>query len=299
MTNLVDHLRQLALNWLFNVPSFQNAWNQRWRQEIINRVGNNPDVNNILDLGNVLSDVFLTTRAGGRGQGRLTGAGAAWECLVCWYMNLCLLGSRSVSMKYTKTLVPKSITDATTVMYGNFSSASESDIVTIVFPNIDEVTDDLHRENLEASDFKDELDRITETHLNNIQVGITQCKTNWNDNAQTPMLWDMIYRVQQFRDQNISVGTNGFGIQDLGEFTYSFATVPSQNITYSANGTPANRVRNLSGGNFWGHPTQENVAMSIREIFNRNFAAGQNNGLRQDLGNELENLRDDYPYFNL
>ena len=29
--------------------------------------------------------------------------------------------------------------------------------------------------------------------FDSFEIGVIQCKTNWNDNAQIPMLWDMIY----------------------------------------------------------------------------------------------------------
>lgn len=300
MTNLVEHLRELSINRLFNIPSFQTAWNQSWRQEINNQIGNLPTVNSVLGIGDELRNIFRTTAVQGRDQGILAAGGATWEALVCWYMNLCQIGSRSVTIKFTKELIPQCLIDAITVMYGNFPSNTESDLMTIIFPDIDEVRNILPNTSIEHfEEFKLNLDQIVQTNFNDIRLGIIQCKTNWNDNAQIPMLWDMIYNVRQFRSPNISVGTNGFSIQDLAEFTYSFVTVPSQNIDYRPNTTPVNRVSSLTGGNFWGQPTVHNVALSLREIFNRNFSAGQYQGLRQDLGNEIQNLTTNYTYFNI
>ena len=62
------------------------------------------------------------------------------------------------------------------------------------------------------------------------EIGIIQCKTNWNDNAQVPMLWDMIYSAGGFRGRNITIGRNGYNIQNAQSFTYSFVTVPSINV---------------------------------------------------------------------
>tara|TARA_Y100001936_G_scaffold166440_1_gene162679 strand:+ start:1008 stop:1913 length:906 start_codon:yes stop_codon:yes gene_type:complete len=300
MPNLVEHLRELSINRLFNIPSFQTAWNQSWRQEINNQIGTLPTVNSVLGIGDELRNIFRTTAVQGRDQGILAAGGATWEALVCWYMNLCQIGSRSVTIKFTKELIPQCLIDAITVMYGTFPSNTESDLMTIIFPDIDEVRNILPNTSIEHfEEFKLNLDQIVQTNFNDIRLGIIQCKTNWNENAQIPMLWDMIYNVRQFRSQNISVGTNGFSIQDLAEFTYSFVTVPSQNIDYRPNTTPVNRVSNLTGGNFWGQPTVNNVALSLREIFNRNFSAGQYQGLRQDLGNEIQNLTTNYTYFNI
>ena len=41
-----------------------------------------------------------------------------------------------------------------------------------------------------------------------------QCKTNWNDNAQVPMLWDIIYSSNE-KLNNISVGINGVSPHSL------------------------------------------------------------------------------------
>lgn len=297
--NAVNHLRELAITRLFNQNTFNMAWDT-WRQQIRNQIGNPPNVNNIIDLGDSLGDIFRSTGTAGRGQAELSGGGAAWESLVCWYMNLCLIGSRTVVLKYTKQLVPTPIANAIAVMYGTFSSNSESDLIAIVFPNVNEVNNELEMEiQTSVVNFKTFLDTIIEENLDRVGVGIIQCKTNWNDNSQIPMLWDMVYRAQQFRDQNISVGREGYSIADLRDFTYAFVTVPTSGGPFRPNGTPVNRVRNLSGGNYWGRPTEQNVANSIKEIFQRNFADGQNNGLRTDLRNELQNLGTDYAYFRL
>jgi hypothetical protein len=61
-------------------------------------------------------------------------------------------------------------------------------------------------------------------------------------------------------------------IQNAQSFTYSFVTVPSnQNIVYRSNAVAVKRVTNLSGGNYWGQTTVQNVAKSLKEIFLSNF----------------------------
>ena len=42
-----------------------------------------------------------------------------------------------------------------------------------------------------------------------------QCKTNWNDNAQIPMLWDLIYNAQGFKISNISVEIKGISLNSF------------------------------------------------------------------------------------
>ena len=298
MPNLIEEFRRQAVTRLFT-NTVNNCW-PTWRDEIQRQLGENLDVNQVLNLGDHLGEIFRQTGTAGREQSQLSGGGTGWESLVGWYMNFCLLGSRTVVVKYTKTLIPQAITNATAVMYGTFASNSESDLVAIVFPDTPTFTDDLENEILTNTTlFKEYLDRETDNALDQIDVGIIQCKTNWNDNSQVPMLWDMVYRAQQFRDQNISVGRQGYGINDLHDFSYSFVTVPTSRGPFRPNSTQVNRVRNLSGGNYWGRPTETNVANSIQEIFQRNFSNGQNNGLRVDLRDQLQNLRTEYDYFRL
>ena len=40
------------------------------------------------------------------------------------------------------------------------------------------------------------------------------------------MLWDAVYNATTFRN-GITLGTDGFSINDVGRFTYSFVTVPT------------------------------------------------------------------------
>ncbi|MFW5804332.1 MAG: hypothetical protein ACOCWG_03765, partial [bacterium] len=119
---------------------------------------------------------------------------------------------------------------------------------------------------------KELLNRLSDIYFNDIEIGIIQCKTNWNDNAQIPMLWSMIYEADSFTNNIISLGRNGYSIRDLKKFSYSFCTVPTNDMNgYKQDSTSVNRVRNLTGGNYWGNSTRNAVASSIKEIFNRNF----------------------------
>ena len=105
------------------------------------------------------------------------------------------------------------------------------------------------------------------------------------------MLWDMIYSSGGFRGRNITIGRNTFSIQNARSFTYSFATVPSnQNVTYQANSVAVKRVTNLSGGNYWGKPSVQNVAKSLKEIFTNNFQSGVRTNLRNEIRTAIPNL---------
>lgn len=258
-----DQLRKLALENVFSTPTFRACW-QIWEPEIKRILGTNYTENDIINLGDHLSDIFRSTGGNGRGQGELSSSGIAWESLVCWYINVCSVGSRIVAMR-KMSIVPKAIQDAITVNYGNFACNTESDITIIVFPNLPDYNTDIAQLNvlnhlgvqipiIKRNKFNFEITNfLAERDFNLFEIGIIQCKTNWNDNAQIPMLWDMIYSAGGFRGRNITIGRNGFNIQNAQSFTYSFVTVPSnQNATYSPNGVAVKRVTNLSGGNYWG-----------------------------------------------
>lgn len=307
-----DYLRRLSIGQIFAIPTFRDCWSI-WRPEIQSRLGISYDENRILDLGEHLTDIFRQTGGGGRGQGELSASGTAWEALVCWYINLCTVGSRVVAFR-RMNLVPQAIQDAITVNYGNFACNTESDITLIVFPDQHDYNTDLTQLNVLDSQgnsipaFKgNKLNSILINHLAardfcDYEIGIIQCKTNWNDNAQIPMLWDMIYSAGGFPGRNITIGRNGFNIQNANRFTYAFVTVPSnQNVEYNPNGVPVKRVTNLSGGNYWGQPSVQNVARSLKEIFTNNYPNSARTSLRTDIRAAIPYLTPDnlLSYFQL
>ena len=307
-----DHLRQLSIQNIFAIPTFQNCWNM-WQQEIQGLLGNNFTADQVLNLGDHLTNIFRLTGGGGRGQDQLAASGAAWEALVCWYLNLCTVGSRVVAFR-RMGLVPQAIQDAITVNYGNFPCNTESDITLIVFPNKQDYNTDVLQLNIQNNNavhipsfVRNRLNPNLVNYLavrdfNKFEIGIIQCKTNWNDNAQIPMLWDMIYSAGGFRGRNISIGRNGFHIGDVNDFSYSFVTVPSnQGQIYTSNQVQVRRVTNLSGGNYWGQNTVPNVAKSLKEIFNNNFRTGARIDLRTDINTAIPYLTGNNPlsYFGL
>jgi len=307
-----DHFRKLAIENIFGTNTFQTCW-QTWKPEIDKLLGNNYTENQIINLGDHLSDIFKSTGGSGRGQGELSAGGTAWESLVCWYINLCTVGSRIVAVK-KMSLVPKPIQDAITVNYGNFACNTESDITIIIFPDILEYNTDFSQLNvldnngniilpLIKNKFNFELSNyLTERDFHKFGIGIIQCKTNWNDNAQIPMLWDMIYSAGGFRKGNLTIGRNNFSIQNAKDFTYSFVTVPSnQNTLYKSDSVAVKRVTNLSGGNYWGKPTIPNVSKSLKEIFTNNFQSGSRTTLRTDIRDAIPQLtgQNSLSYFGL
>lgn len=266
----------------------------------------------IMDLGDNLSSIFNLTRTEGRSQSDVSGGGTAWEALVCWYLNLCLIGRRTVVIKHNKKLIPLPVRDAITVNYGNFASNTESDLVAITFP--DRVEYSTVRENIFITDEHNLpvptligqrfnrnglMNALCHRDFAQLEIHIIQCKTNWNDNAQIPMLWDMVYSANEFR-ANITIGQNGYSIHGADRFTYSFVTVPTSRMdNVSSSSTHVRRVAQISGGNYWGKPTVNGVSSSVKEMLNRNLLAGHRSSHMITLGAELPRLNTDYSYFGI
>ena len=208
-------------------------------------------------------------------------------------------------------MVPEAIRDAISVNYSNYSCNTESDIFVMVFPQIDDYT--IEKNEIDISNngnsipleirgrfnLNPVLNKLCERDFNEYELGIVQCKTNWNDNAQIPMLWDMIYNANGFENRNITIGRNGWSMKDLRRFTYSFVTVPSNNISYPPTSLAVKRVSNISGGNYWGRSSINHVCRSLKEIFNNNFQNGFNRSLREDLLTAIPYLNTSLSYFKV
>lgn len=308
--SIPEILRKNSVEALFNANTFNNSWGN-WKKVIHQNLGDNFNEIDLINLGDLLSDVFKSTGGSGRAQSSLSGGGAAWESLVCWYINLCCVGSRIVAIK-KMSLVPSPIQNAITVNYGNFACNTESDITVIVFPNKNQYIDDI---NIDTTYSEGEnsipalkngrlnypyLNQTSQLDFDDFEIGVIQCKTNWNDNTQIPMLWDMIYSANGFRGRNITIGKNGYNIHQAKNFTYSFVTVPSnQKAVYKDTSVAVKRVTNLSGGNYWGKPTEQHIARSLKEIFTNNFSSGFNKNIRADIKSALPHLSKELSYFKL
>ena len=309
--NIIEFTRELIINDLFNTTSFNSAWDV-WKNEISNLTSSQAP-SSYFNLGDHLRDIFRTTGNGGRSQDSLSGGGAAWEALITWYLNLVCIGRRTVVVKHKKKFVPEPIRDAITVTYNNFDSNTESDLIAITFPNEKDFAIDkddlllynndntqipLYNRNQKYNHEKI-MDALCEKHFSNLEIHIIQCKTNWNDNAQIPMLWDMVYSAQGF-GRNINVGKNGKSIRSIREFSYSFVTVPSNNLSnFTPTSTSVLRVSYLSGGNYWGLDSRTAVARSVKELASQNLSSGHEEDIIQTLQAEIPLLDTKYSYFKL
>lgn len=303
MQKLLEYYRQEIIKDLFDTNSFKDAWEGSWQdkiKEIIEEEG-------FIKLTERAKEIFTTT-SDGRGQGAVSSAGTAWECFLTWYLNLGLVGTRTIVIKPKKKFNLEAIKDTVTVNYGEFTSSSETDLIAVTFPKSDEIAyTSENKEGFESiikainsleeirfSKLNTILNSIVKENIHKIKVNVIQCKTNWNDNAQIPMAWDMIYSATGFQDRSISIGKNGLSIHKLKEFKYSFITVPSNNNEYKKSTTSVLRVRELSGANFWGLPTKNEVAHTVSDIFELNYLDSYNeNPLAQ------RHEQNDISYFQL
>lgn len=243
------------------MKTFRTCW-PTWLKRARILTSDFSDADAVWGLGEHLAEIFKLTGKG-RSQSSLSGGGAAWEGLVCWYLNVVFAGTNAIALKPKKALVPKTIFDAATVKYGNYKTNTESDLYVIVLP--DDVNFATSGKALEI------LDQAVKSHLGGIDLAIVQCKTNWNDNAQIPMLWDMVYQGTFPSTSTVHIGTAGVTIKKMASFRYSFVVVPSQKSGFTPSSMAVHRLRGMTGGNYWGLPSQTGVAQALSEIFTDNF----------------------------
>lgn len=296
MIKLIEMYRKEIIKYLFKIESFSKSWKKSWRNEILTILNNKKlDETNFYELGENLRRIFLLTSSGSRSQGEVSIAGTGWEILLTWYLNLGLIGTRTIVIRPKKEFNFDVIQKTITVNYGDFISNSESDLIAITFPKEDDVAYSIlklkeYEGKIFSVDLLEKLEdysldklnlflnKIIENNISKIEVNVIQCKTNWNDNAQIPMGWDIIYSSTGFTKDNIKIGRDGFSIHKIKDFRYSFITVPTQkNLDkIKETSTQVLRVNKLSGGIFWGEKTKLNVAKNINEIFNDNFHESYN-----------------------
>lgn len=299
MHNLIEQIRFLAVDDLFKLKGFGSGWPSR-RDFFVSHLGKSPKKQDFIALGDHLSPAFRLSGKGDRSQGSVSSAGSTWEALIVWYLNLCLAGTNSVCLRGPK-FCPKSVQDAMSVCFENTILRSEPDVVLISSNALLEVP-------AQKSKPIEKADEIISETFDRTGLVNFQCKTNWNDNAQVPMLWNMLYnqaRKGAVIPNGFSIGRNGFNLKNLGAFGYGFFTVPTQQkgpAGYKPNGLDVLRVKTMSAGNYWGYPTRSGICFSIREFFNffnRNSSIFPN---VSDVGNALAALDhndEGIKYFNL
>lgn len=309
--NIIEYLREEVIKQILNISCVKKVW-PTWNAKIKTLI---PGLTGreIFDLGDSLREIFYTTN-GPRDQGGVSAGGTCWESLVCWYLNLCLIGRRTIVIKHNKKILPTCVANAITVNYGSFPSNTESDLIAITFPDSSDYTIDkelisvcnssgvaisTHKTKYSKYNMLEILDALCIRDFNDIEIHIIQCKTNWNDNAQIPMLWDAVYSATTFKS-GVTVGREGHSIADVSKFSYSFVTVPTvQPSRFKKDSISVLRVRSLSGGNYWGMKSADSIANSIKEMLSRNLRSGHTSNHITTINAEITNLYSTYSYFQL
>lgn len=266
------------LNQLCTVRSFRDSY-AVWGPHIHGILNGKADGLSLFNLGDKLGEIFRTTGGEGRSQGSLSGGGAAWECLVCWYLNLIFWNTPIFVARQNRHFIPSVINDSICVTISNTQTNTESDIVIFSVPDVDQ---------LSGNSLANLNEHLTQ-RISDVELCVLQCKTNWNDNAQIPMLWDMIYNSSTFRIPYVSVGRNGVNPSSYRQFSYAFVTVPSNQGEYRPMNTSVLRVKGLTGGNYWGKATEQNVAASLKELPGRRFPTVFTGGVISHMDQSIQN----------
>ena len=262
----VDIVRKEVLRDLWGNKEFEENWDRVYCPFLKNQIKDpkKPHRDEIVNLGDYLSQSFQSMPSVNRDNASLSSGGKAWERVVVWYLNLCLQGTNAIAIKPTKKFVPSKIAKALTITYNNVQVRSEPDLLILYNPLLSRVKTTEPKETIyEVLDIFNEY--IGQSYVLNLQ-----CKTTWNDSAQVPMLWGLVYSPK-FSHEYVSIGIDGFNPSSLGGLRYGFMTLPSQKNLDDFKPTSVNvaRVQTLSGGNYWGRPSKSGVVSSVKQIFNK------------------------------
>lgn len=263
--SLIEVIRAQVIKELFQVRSFARGWDKRVSVLCEPFSRNPPSKRDIVDIGLRLRDAFFVVGRGSRKQNDLSTAGSVWEGLVVWYINLCLVGTHAVCVR-KKRFIPRPVQDAMSVQFDSDSLTSEPDVLIISL----KATSECEPPNSLAASLR-EFSELVDRHFKDTGVINIQCKTNWNDCAQVPMLWNMLYSQAAkgaIIRNGFSLGQNGKTLRALAHFAYSFVTAPTQSLdVFASHKLPVRRVRGLSGGYYWGTSGVSGVCRPIGDIF--------------------------------
>jgi hypothetical protein len=276
----VDGFRRECMRSVADLGARTIPW-PGYKDEIKAILGTSPSGQDIFNIGSELKRIFKT-ESRTRGQGDLSRGGASWEILICWYLNLIFWDTNVVVMRPRKSLVPPVVSDAMAVKVKGVVTSKETDVIVIEVPKTSA--------NLELD--KESINQVIIANPELTRVGVVQCKTNWNDNAQIPMLWNIVYSAQNLQVQNVVVGSNGYSPSSFGQFSYAFMTVPTNTEkdgkdNYKTTSTAVVRVQGMTGGNYWGNPSSNGIADSIAEYFGRNFNHVFEGGVQNHIAKTL------------
>ena len=266
MINIIEQLRAASTSSLLRIKKFEH--DLPYRLGFFRSKLGSKSKTEVIALGNYLSEAFQLLGREDRSQGSLSSAGMVWEALIVWYLNICLVGTRAVCLR-GDTFCPNPVKDSITIMHESIALRSEPDVMIVSFPDLE-----CQPPVASTKDMMAILDVICERQFQKVGIINIQCKTNWNDNAQIPMLWNMLYnqaRKGAVIPNGFGIGRRGMTLNNAGFFGYAFATVPTQKKGpkgYKADSLEVLRVKSMSCGNYWGFPSISGVCLNISEIFN-------------------------------
>lgn len=308
--SLIEKYRAKVVKDIMNMPNMASSWphfKEHFRRSIRNPLSPNPT--EIFLLGDELSAAFRSNPIHSSDAGQTTQAqeqadasagGSVWEGLVVWYLNLCLAGTRSVAVK-KRSHLPVFLRETLKVTISGGISLTEPDVIVMTIDD-SVVNQPLEDRKCPISKLQEIFRVILDTNQvfkQRIKIINIQCKTNWNDSIQTPMLWNLLYASARALSSSsssssavlpllgantITFGENGNYIKDLGGYGYGFVTVPTNErgvSAYTSESTPVVRARSFTAGHYWGKPSKPNVCKSLKEFFNGNqqlLPAGLNPG---------------------
>ena len=278
----VDSFRTHVMQKIAAVPSFASSW-PIFEPQVRAKLGTVPTGQSVYNLGEHLGEIFQSNQVTGRSNSAVSQGGVVWECLVAWFMNFVLSGTDVVVVRPVREFKPKTISDALSVTISNHKTNTEADLIAFSVPSHGSVVESGLAKALDLAEIENRIGKNPQA----VDVAVIQCKTNWNDNAQIPMLWDLIYATQSFRIPNVSVGSNGASPSSFHRFAYAFMTVPTSRGPFTPKSLSTLRVANMTGGNYWGRSTTPGVARSISEFFTTNFASHFSGTIQNAIQNEI------------
>jgi hypothetical protein len=266
--SLIEQLREEAISQLRGIEAFESVWGKRSKffRDKLPPAGH-VTRQSILDLGEHLSEAFQLEGKQDRSQGSLSSGGSVWEALVVWYLNLCMTGTRAVCFRGGK-LCPQPIKDALSILHESTVLRSEPDVIIVSSEQLQ-----VHPRTAKKGLLAPAANLVAQNHFASLGVVNLQCKTNWNDNAQIPMLWNMLYnqaRKGAVISNGFTIGKSGYSLMNLGHFGYAFVTVPTQTkgpAGYKPTALEVLRVKSMTAGNYWGHPSKQAVCSCISQLF--------------------------------
>jgi len=301
--SLIEEFRAKVISDIMSMPNMAYSW-AHFRSCLGSHVSHPaPTPAELFSLGDQLSAAFrsnrLPTKAGStttqaKEQSEASAGGSVWEGLIVWYLNLCLAGSRSVAIKKNSHL-PNTVRESLKVIISGGISLTEPDVLVLTFddPRVDDpIPLAKNGAPIRTSPIKllqtliDSSVLADASYRKKVTVINIQCKTNWNDSIQTPMLWNLLYASARhlsgssssavlpiLKANSITFGDGGNYIKDLGGYAYGFVTVPTNEkgaSAYTSTSTPVIRARSFTAGHYWGKASKPHICTSVKEFFNSN-----------------------------